>query len=35
VLVRYFEYVKGLGFEQEPNYDLIRKMLREVLVRRK
>lgn len=35
VLVRYFDYVKGLGFEQEPNYDHLRKMLREVLVRRK
>lgn len=35
VLVRYFDYVKGLGFEAEPNYDYLRKMLREVLVRRK
>lgn len=35
VLVRYFDYVKSLGFEQEPNYDHMRKMLREVLVRRK
>ena len=35
VLVRYFDYVKALGFEAEPNYDYLRKMLREVLVRRK
>jgi serine/threonine protein kinase len=35
VLYRYFEYVKGLKFEEEPNYDFLRKMFREVLIKRK
>ena len=35
VLSRYFQYVKALGFEAEPNYDHLRKMFRETLVRRK
>ena len=34
-LYRYFEYVKALKFEEEPNYDFVRKMFRETLVRRK
>ncbi len=35
VLSRYFEYVKALSFEQEPNYDYLRKLFRETLVKRK
>ena len=35
VLYRYFEYVKALKFEEEPNYDFLRKMFRETLIRRK
>ena len=27
-LVRYFEYVKGLAFEQTPDYDFIRKIFK-------
>ena len=35
VLYRYFECVKALKFQEEPNYDMLRKMFRETLVRRK
>ena len=35
VLTRYFDYVKGLKFEEEPHYDFMRKLFREVLVKRK
>jgi len=35
VLFRYFQYVKALKFEEEPNYDFLRKMFKETLIRRK
>ena len=34
-LQRYFDTVKAMKFEEEPNYDLLRKMFREVLIKRK
>ncbi len=34
VLHRYFECVKALKFEEEPNYDFLRKMFREILIKR-
>lgn len=32
-LVKYFDYVKSLEFEDEPNYELTRKILREELIK--
>lgn len=35
VFDKYFHYVKGLAFEQEPNYDQLRKVFKEELISRK
>lgn len=35
MLVKYFEYVKSLAFEQVPDYDFLRKNFKEVLINRK
>lgn len=35
VLYKYFECVKSLKFEEEPPYDMLRKMFREALIRKK
>jgi hypothetical protein len=35
VLFRYFEYVKSLKFEEEPHYQYLQKLFKEVLVKRK
>jgi len=35
VLVRYFDEVKKIGFEETPDYDLLRKIFKEDLVRHK
>lgn len=34
-LVKFFDYVKGMGFEQTPDYDYIRKIFKETLINRK
>jgi casein kinase 1 len=34
-LVKFFDYVKSMGFEQTPDYDYIRKIFKETLINRK
>ena len=35
VFIRYFEYVKSLKFIDEPNYELVKKLFREEIIKMK
>ena len=35
VFIKYFEYVKSLKFVDEPNYELLKKLFREELIKMK